>query len=236
VRIANFNHECYLPLYRQASDDAVSLVLRYPGRYVSTRGSALVMSYRISYAGYDEPSTWMDKLYGPLLVELHTAIPMDDWNLPLLPGGGDLDVTVTLSLAAATAFVLVRGGLAAVRLARAGWHGRHDWPTGEVLWVLVAFTVAVVVMGGDLVEFGENSRFRTTVDPLLVALPLAWLVNLVNAKRRGPLAPASSDGSLARGQLPEPASEPPAPPGPDSPAPADGRPTTAARSPFGPPG
>jgi hypothetical protein len=183
VRIANFNHECYLPLYQQASDDAVALVRQYPGRYVTSRGPALLMSYRVSYAGYDEPSTWMDKLYAPLLAKLHTTVPMDDWNLPLLPGGEDLDARVALSLVAATVFLLVRGGLAAVRLARVGWRDRRDWPTGEVLWVLVTFTIAFVVVGGDLVEFGENSRFRTTVDPLLVALPLASLWKLVRARR-----------------------------------------------------
>ncbi len=233
VRIANFNHECYLPLYKQASEDAGALVRRYPGRYFVTRGTALEMSFRISYAGYNRPSTWMDKLYAPLLGKLHTAIPMDDWNLPLLPGGDDLDVTLSLTLPVAAAFVLGRGGLAAVRLARAGWRDRHAWPTGEVLWVLVAFTVAFVVVGGDLVEVGENSRFRAVVDPLLVALPLASLVKTL--KGRGSKTPAPSEASVI--QAPEPASEPPAPvppePGPESPA--DGRPTTAARSPLGPP-
>jgi hypothetical protein len=241
VRIANFNDECYLPLYEQASEDAVTLVRRYPGRYLTTRGPALEMSFRVSYAGYDKPSTWMDGLYGPLLGKLHTGIPMDDWNLPLLPGGGDLQITISLTLPIATAFVLGRAGVAAVRLVRAGWNGRHEWPTGEVLWVLVGFTVAFVIVGGDLVEFGENSRFRTTVDPLLVALPLASLVKTVKTvKGRRSRTPAPSGASEAlEAQLPEPASEPPAPPEPESPDPDvadDGRPTTAARSPLGPPG
>jgi hypothetical protein len=182
VRIANFNHECYRPLYDQASADARALIERHPGRYLSTRGAALVMSYRVSYAGYDEPSTWMDKLYGPFLLQTDTSIPMADWNLPLLPGGGDLAVTVSLTLAAATLYVVGRGVLAVVRLVRAGWSDRRSWPTGEVLWVLVAFTVGLVILGGDLVEFGENSRFRTTVDPLLVALPLAAAARTVGAR------------------------------------------------------
>lgn len=184
VRIANFNHECYRPLYRQAQQDAVALVRRDPGRYVSTRGAALVLSYRTSHAGYDAPSTWMDTLYGPLLVRVDTVIGMDDWNLPLWPGADEVPVTVSLTLAAATAFVLARGGVAAVRLVRAGWRDRSRWPTGEVLWLLVTWTVAVVVLGGDLVELGENSRFRTTVDPLLVALPLAALVRVAGPARR----------------------------------------------------
>jgi hypothetical protein len=124
----------------------------------------------------------MDKLYGPFLLQTDTSIPMADWNLPLLPGGGDLAVTVSPTLAAATLFVVGRGVLALVRLTRAGWSDRRSWPTGEVLWVLVAFTVGLVILGGDLVEFGENSRFRTTVDPLLIALPLAAGVRAAGAR------------------------------------------------------
>lgn len=180
--IANFNHECYLPLYREASDNALALAGSHPRRYLTTRGPTLVMSYRSSYAD-DEVSTWMDAAYDPLLLTVDTRIPMDDWNLPLPPGGRDIDLSVTLTLAAATVFVLARGGQAMVRLARAGWPDRHEWPTGEVLWVLVAWTVGLVVVGGDMVEFGENSRFRATVDPLLIALPLASLVRLVSRVR-----------------------------------------------------
>jgi hypothetical protein len=207
VRIANFNDECYLPLYDQASEDAVALVRRYPGRYLTSRGPALEMSFRVSYAGYDKPSTWMDGLYAPLLGKLHTAIPMDDWNLPLLPGGSDLDITISLTLPIATAFVLGRGGVAAWRLVRAGWSGRHEWPTGEVLWVLVAFTVAFVIVAGDLVEFGENSRFRTTVDPLLVALPLASVCRLVRDRRARRRRTGRSADSLPP-ELDSPVAEP----------------------------
>jgi hypothetical protein len=39
------------------------------------------------------------------------------------------------------------------------------------------------VLGGDLVEIGENTRFRAMVDPLLVAFPLGALA-LAAARRR----------------------------------------------------
>jgi hypothetical protein len=48
---------------------------------------------------------------------------------------------------------------------------------------VVTFTAAVIIVGGDLIEFGENGRFRATVDPLLIALPLASLALLVQGRR-----------------------------------------------------
>ena len=48
--------------------------------------------------------------------------------------------------------------------------------------MLVAGTVAVVVLGGDLVEIGENTRFRSTIDPLLIAFPLGALVLAVQRR------------------------------------------------------
>jgi hypothetical protein len=38
----------------------------------------------------------------------------------------------------------------------------------------VAATVVMVVVGGSLLEFGENGRFRSSLDPLLIGLPLGW--------------------------------------------------------------
>ena len=50
----------------------------------------------------------------------------------------------------------------------------------------MTFTTAVIILGGDLIEFGENGRFRSTLDPLLVALPLASLALLVQRRRARP--------------------------------------------------
>jgi len=54
------------------------------------------------------------------------------------------------------------------------------------VWLVVAFTTAVIVLGGDLIEFGENGRFRATLDPTLLALPLAALALVVQRRRERP--------------------------------------------------
>jgi hypothetical protein len=189
-RRPNFNHVCYLPVYRQAQEDAVRLAREHPGRYLSTRPNGVLMAFQPAQIGFTPDETLIDELYRPLLLVTQVGIPMEDWNLPLY--GADrinLDVSVTLMLLATA--VGVRGVIAARRLARAGWSRRHDWPPHEVVWLLVAATAAVVVVGGSLLEFGENGRFRSSLDPLLIALPLGWATTAVQQWWRQRGEPAS---------------------------------------------
>ena len=136
----------------------------------------------------------MDAVYEPFLAEVDYAADMRDWNLRLIPSAEELPIRSSLALAACTLLLLARSALAALRLARTGW--RAPWPSTEVVLVVVGWTVAVVVLGSSLVEFGENARFRAALDPLLVALPLAALVRWGGARieaRRSPDPQPSTD-------------------------------------------
>src|SRR5918998_496437 len=187
ITTANYNHECYLPAYQEAQRNAVALIRRHPGEYAADRMTALVLSFVHSTTLHSGRTTWLDTAYSPLLLSIDRDISQEGWNLPLFGEPRPFPVTVSLTFAALCAFVLGRGAVAVVRLVRAGWEARTAWPVPEILWVLVAGTVAVVVLGGDLVEIGENTRFRSTVDPLLIAFPLGALVLAVQRRlgRRG---------------------------------------------------
>ncbi|QXC60177.1 hypothetical protein KSP35_17755 [Aquihabitans sp. G128] len=191
--VANFNDECYLPVYAQSQKDAVALVKRYPGRYLRTRVTVVGTSFAMSaigvgkndFAPSERPSvrrTWMDDVGDVVLVSRHWTVRQGDWNLPLLHGV-DLPVRSSLLLAALFLGLLVRGGLAGVRLARSGWRDRvESWDTDELVWAFVAVSAVLVVLVGDLLEFGENGRFRSMLDPFLVALPLAALARIVSGR------------------------------------------------------
>jgi hypothetical protein len=183
--VHNFNNECYLPAYAQAQEDAVTLGRRHTGRYAHDRMAALVMSYRFAEIGSPTGDTWLDNVYEPLLGKRRVVLDISDWNISLLTADrAPMPLNISLTLAALTVFVLVRGGIVSlIRLGRRGWRRRHEWPAQEVVWLVVAWTTAVVILGGDLVEFGENGRFRSTLDPLLVALPLAALAQAVSRRR-----------------------------------------------------
>jgi hypothetical protein len=195
--VPNYNNECFLPAYAQAQEDAATLARRHPGRYAHDRLAALAMSYRFAEIGSPTEDTWLDNVYEPLLGKRRVVLDISDWNLSLLTADrAPMPLDISLTLAALTVFVLVRGGLVSLyRLARRGWRGRHSWPAQEVVWLVVAWTTAVVILGGDLIEFGENGRFRSTLDPLLVALPLAALAQWAaraRARRRPANAPTPS--------------------------------------------
>jgi hypothetical protein len=182
----NYNHECFLPAYQQAQHDAVELIRHDPGRYLAKRVPSLLMSYqtfpvRGGVAG-GEP-TWMDRVYEPLLAIRTVHVDMSDWNLPLLvPELETLSIKVSLTLVVLSLVILARALVAGVRLTRRGWRERRDWPAEDVVWLLITGTVLLVIVGGDLIEFGENGRFRTMLDPLLVTLPLAWLAQAVQRR------------------------------------------------------
>jgi hypothetical protein len=194
VTTANYNHECYLPAYREAQRNAVTLIRRHPAEYAADRVTALKLSFVHSTTLHSGRTTWLDTAYRPLLLSVDHDIAQEDWNLPLFGEPRPFPVTISLTFAALCAFVVGRGVVAVVRLVRRGWRDRAGWPPPEVLWVLAAGTVAVVVLGGDLVEIGENTRFRSTVDPLLIALPLGASVLLAQRRRgRGDAATSGPD-------------------------------------------
>lgn len=178
--VPNYNAECYLPLYRQARHDALELISHYPGRYVTTRDSGLVLAYDTADGCYSDPCTWMDRLYQPLLGKVDGKVTMYDWNLHLFGTDADsIDVNVSMVLVMASAAVGWRGLVAAWRVRRIGWWARDDrrsWPTGELLWVVAALTVALVIGGTALYDMGRNAGLRSAVDPILLTLPLAALV------------------------------------------------------------
>ena len=188
--VPNYNAECYLPLYRQARHDALTLAARYPGRYLTTRQDTLVLAYDTAAGCASDPCTWMDRLYQPLLGKVDGTITMYDWNLHLFGAEADtLDVTVAMVLVVASAALAWRGVVAAWRLFRIGWRRRHTWPVGELLWLVAALTVVVVVGAMTIAEFGDNGRMRAALDPILLTLPLAAFVRWLRPAR--PLAPAS---------------------------------------------
>ena len=183
---ANFNHECYLPLYAEAEANAKTLIRQYPGRYLKTRVAIAPSSFAMAEIGVDTPyrspagvlrptRTWMDALGDVTLVPATVHLDMSDWNLPFF-GADELTYRISLTLVACSLFLLGRGLLAAWRLVGQGRKdGVRSWDRDELVWLLVTGTALLVVVVGNLIEFGENGRFRATLDPLLVALPLGAL-------------------------------------------------------------
>jgi hypothetical protein len=191
-RIANFNDECYLPLYAQARRDAMRMIRREPGAYVVRRVPALALSFEapvlgssprhVDFYGVRTPRpSWMDSLWRPLGAGRAVHFDTRRWLHSLT--GPSLDRNVSLSLLGCWLAVLARAAVAAVRaLRRKPLPGATvSSPVPEAVWLVVGWTCAFVVLGGDMVELGENARFRTMLDPLVLALVVARCPALVVA-------------------------------------------------------
>lgn len=186
--VPNYNNRCYLSLYAESQRNALELIRRYPGAYLDSRLTVVPLSFGLSNVGYDGglapasdsgvKTTWMDHAANVAFLPVHRRINMRGWNQPpIVSDSFPFDLSITL--VALAIWVFARGAWAVARLVRVGWHRRTTWPTEEVIWIVAAFTCFIVIIGGDLVEFGENTRFRALVDPLLIALPLGALVRVV---------------------------------------------------------
>jgi hypothetical protein len=185
--VANFNHECFLRLYRQSRDDAVTMILREPGQYAAGRAVAIALSHAYVPLGHDDPGTsilgarfpstsWMDRLYSAVMVRSRVDVDMTDWNVPLV--GTELSFSVVWPLVLGTVLVLVGTSIAAVGCWRA-LRRRVPPPGRDVVWLVAGFTILFVVFGGDLVELGENTRFRSMLDPLVLVLAVAVAADLI---------------------------------------------------------
>jgi hypothetical protein len=190
--VPNFNHECYLGLYRRSQDDALTMIFREPDQYVRGRMVAVALSHAYLPLGQDDPGTsilgaefpstsWMDRLYSIVMVRSRVNVDMSGWNVPLV--GERLSFSVVWLLVLGTVLAVVATVIAAVGCWRAG--RRHAPPAErDVVWLVAGFTILFVVLGGDLVELGENARFRSMLDPLVLALGVSVVADLVGRARR----------------------------------------------------
>lgn len=174
LEVSNFNHECYVGLYDESQDNALTMIRREPGQYLADRVLALGISHAYVPLGHDtaamsilgEPlptTSWMDRLFELLVPRTTVDVDASGWNVPLY--GDTVRFELAWPVVAATLLVAARAAVAAVR----AWRHRHGPPARrEIVWLVVGVTICFVVVGGDLIELGENARFRSMLDPLLL--------------------------------------------------------------------
>lgn len=178
VEVANFNDECYLPLYARARRDALALIRADPGTYLARRRVALSLSHEnprgVSFLGDAEPRrSWMDRLYDPVLLQQELVVDTSRWNRSLL--GHDLRMRLSWTLLAISLVVVTRTGRASLRVV-VGRRRGTPLPPLELVWLVIGGTHLFVVLGGALVELGENGRFRSMLDPVVLVLVIVEAV------------------------------------------------------------
>lgn len=180
VEIANFNHECYLPIYDLATSDALRLIVDQPGAWMQGRlESAQAFATR---------SGELESNPSPLVRLADQAFEIVDVQLPghltvhLLSEVNDPIRAPTSYSTIATLSVVVVGVSSAMLLGRR-WRIRLANRKLALAVLVGGFSVVWTFVTGVAAELGEQARFRTMVQPLTVTLA-GCLVFVVLATRQ----------------------------------------------------
>ena len=179
----NFNFECFLPLYRQAGQDALHLAIRYPGKWLegrlwSTRG--WFTEGRLDLGHGSPVLSVMDTIFTVAHVDVGIVhLSQHGWGDGALFGGmGKVPIELLIFLVDA-AIVLTALWTLIGRV-----RGREIDTAGLIL-IAGAFILAWSFVVGVTGELGEQSRFRSVIDPLAFAL----VAGIVVPRWRAALAP-----------------------------------------------
>jgi hypothetical protein len=178
VVIPNLNFECFLPVYDQAGEDALTVIREYPGTWLKGRE----WSARVWFATNQLPDEsrsfayrWISRTYQVLRLDLPGDISTSDWGTPIY---GNLTVRSRFSLTMLnlTLFAFGYGIWQSWRIVRR----RRGESTADLVRTLVLAVVGATALWtfvvGVVGELGEQARFRTMTDPLVIAIGLTELL------------------------------------------------------------
>jgi hypothetical protein len=164
--VTNYNYACFVPVYRQAGDDALSLMRAEPGAWFTARLWSIDNWFGVPTSTdiTESPVTRSVETVSHVLLVVvpQPGIP-DSWS--------DTNVWVH-GFPVSLVLLLLTGvvGFGAIRHVRRGLRRTATFvPRSMVIALggtIVVWTIAVGVIG----ELGEQERFRSMIDPLVIVI------------------------------------------------------------------
>ncbi len=187
---SNFNAVCFLRVYRDGQRNAFAAVQERPGAYLAGRRASTTAHFWFELGPGLEPFRsnpvlrGLKDVYDAPMLSVSVAIHDRDWTNRLIPSDPAPAIPLSITLVLATAFVVGRAVFSAIRLLR------RRARSGDLVWTYLGFTVAFVTAVSIATEYGENSRFRFLVDPILIGALVAAVADGAARlrSRRGPEA------------------------------------------------
>ena len=174
---SNFNAVCFLSVYRDGQHNAFAAVRARPGAYLAGRRASATAHFWFELGPGLEPFRdnpvlrGLKDVYDAPMLSVSVAIHDRDWTNRLIPSDPAPAIPLSITLVLATAFVLSRAAFGAVRVLR------RRARSGDLVWTYLGCTVAFVTAVSIATEYGENSRFRFLVDPILIGALVAAVVD-----------------------------------------------------------
>lgn len=177
----NFNYECYIPLFEQAGRDAWAVIREHPEAWLEGRLWSLRTTFAVATLPSESPSLVMrvlDDVYSVARLDVRGVLSTAGWGTPIY-GRLEASADFSLTLVAAYSLVTVIGATAAFR-----WIRRRSVTTPDLVVVVAALLALFTVMVGAVAELGEQSRFRTAIDPLVVVVVSVVVERWVRRRRQ----------------------------------------------------
>lgn len=173
VIVPNFNYECFLPVFDQAGSDAWAVIKDSPATFVEGRLWSARTWFALNGGSAQSPSIVMrtlDRVNKVVGVGVPGVISTRGWGTPIY-GTLEAQANFSLTLVALSLVSLVAAAGAAWRLWRRAGRGTPR----DLAVAVTGFVVLWTFASGIVFELGEQARFRTMTDPLVIAVG-GWLV------------------------------------------------------------
>jgi hypothetical protein len=172
----NFNYECFLPIYDQAGKDAIAVIKEHPEAWLEGRLWSLRTTIAVSPIPSESKSeimTGLDRVFSIARLDFGGVLSTKGWGTPIY---GQLEAHADFGLTLIPMYLII------------GWIGlwqilqrlrRKQLNAVSTIYVVGSFTVAFTVIVGAIAELGEQSRFRTMIDPIVTVMFLALVIPVV---------------------------------------------------------
>ena len=177
----NFNYECYIPVFERAGRDAWAVIREHPGAWWEGRMWSLRTTIAVATLPSESDSVVMrvlDDVYSVVRLDYRGVLSTEGWGTPIY---GSLAAPADFSVTLALAYIGI--GLWGLGLL-VRWLRRRRLGEIDLVNLTGSFIVVFTVLVGAVAELGEQSRFRTVLDPIATVMIATAVIRLVAARRQ----------------------------------------------------
>jgi hypothetical protein len=190
----NYNNRAYIAISNRYLKDVLHFVARHPDVYVRrvADGYRVASTSAADYIAFRANRAHIGAFVGlenRLLGQVHDLVPPAPTSA--VPGWGEVAWLVVLQYGA----VVLAGAVVALRALRR--RGRPH-PVAQVTFLLIACTVGYATIVDNVLEFGDNNRFRFETDPLVWVAAVALFSIALTRLGRQRVGTTPADMDLAR--------------------------------------